>query len=171
MLIGKNVFLRKLEKGDLERTWVWLHMQDVYDKIGVSVPFSHSQQEAWFEKTDKATDKFVFAVCRCNDSLHLGNVSIDSIDSKHRNARLSIFLADSESRGKGYGSEALNLLIEYAFDFLNLHKVWVKMDTDDPRVVRFYEKCGFIQEGVLKQHEFKNGKYIDKILFAKIRES
>lgn len=166
ILSGNLTFLRKLEFDDLDRTWQWLHRPDVYRKIGVHIPFSKSEQHRWFEHLEDSRDKLVFAICLKESGEHIGNVSLDMIDWRHRNARFSIFLGDESTRRKGNGSDAIRTLVRYAFAFLNLHKVWCKTDTDDVQVLRFYEKSGFRQEGVLVQHEYRDGKYIDKTLFS-----
>ncbi|HBO44791.1 MAG TPA: hypothetical protein DD670_12850 [Planctomycetaceae bacterium] len=170
MLRSERVYLRRLERTDLERTWTWMHRPDIYEKIGVQVPFSTSQQSVWFENMERTENKLVFAVCLCENDEHVGNVSLDMIDQRHRNARLSVFIADPAQRGHGIGSEALRLLVKYAFDFLNLHKVWCKANAADQRVLQFYERAGFRKEGTLVEHEFHEGKYIDKCVFGIIRQ-
>lgn len=170
ILTGERVRLRRLEEADLDRTHEWLHRPDVNDKIGVAIPFSKEQQLAWFRTLERAEDKVVFAVCRREDGRHIGNVSLDTIDRRHHNARLSIFLADPGERGRGLGSDALRALSRFAFEGLGLHKVWCKTDAGDARVLRFYERLGFVREGTLREHELKHGKFIDKVIFGLIRE-
>lgn len=166
---GRNLYLRKLASSDLNRAWEWLHRPDIYLKIGVQVPFTKEQQEQWFATLQEDNSKIVFAICRQDDDVHIGNVSLDMIDRRHRNARLSIFIADNSQRSKGFGSETLTLLEQYAFTMLDLHKIWCKTDEDDPKVLNFYKKFGFMQEGLLKEHEIKDGKFVDKVLFAKLK--
>ncbi len=169
ILQGECIYLRRLERDDLARTWEWLHRPDVYERLGVNIPFSHTQQEAWFQGLEQSRDKIVLAVCRTEDDAHIGNVSLDSIDLRHRNARLSIFIALEETRGKGHGSDALRVLLRYAFEFLNLHRLWCKSDADDPGIVRFYERAGFQREGTLREHEFHGGAYVDKAVWGIVR--
>jgi len=165
---GKNLYLRHLQASDLDRTWEWLHRPDIYSRIGVQVPFSKEQQITWFNNLQTEQNKIVFAICRNCDDTHIGNLSIDTIDRRHHNARFSIFIAETNDRGKGYGSEALCLLESFAFQKLGLHKIWCKTDAGNPTVLRFYQHLGFFQEGVLKEHEWKEGKYVDKIILAKL---
>jgi RimJ/RimL family protein N-acetyltransferase len=165
---GNNLFIRKLEYSDLDRTWEWLHRPDIYSKIGVQVPFTKSDQEKWFAKLQNDKAKIVFAVCQNIDNKHIGNMSLDMIDRRHQNARLSIFIADKAARSRGCGSEALGLLEQYAFSIIGLHKIWCKTDAGYPEILAFYKKSGFREEGTLREHEFKDGQFIDKIMLAKI---
>lgn len=166
-----RLYLRRLESGDLNRTWEWLHRPEIHTKIGVQVPFSKEQQIQWFEKLKQDQNKIVFAVCRVCDNCHIGNVSIDTIDHRHHNARFSIFIAEKNNRGKGYGTESIKLLEQFAFKKLDLHKIWCKTDAGYPEVLHFYQRLGFSQEGLLKEHEWKQDKYVDKILLAKINNN
>jgi RimJ/RimL family protein N-acetyltransferase len=169
MIADDLVYLRKLEASDLDRTWAWINNPDVYLAIGVQVPVSKSAQSRWYEKTDQSSDKIVFAICLKDGDLHVGNVSLDSIDPRHRTARLSIFIGDSSQRGKSIGSRAIRLVANYAFDFLNLNRIWCKSTAGDDQVARFYEQLGFKIEGLMRQHEYIDGQYVDKVIFGLLR--
>ena len=81
----------------------------------------------------------------------------------------SIFIADHAEHGKGYGSEATYLALKFGFDRLNLHKIHLKTSDYLSSAIRFYERLGFSREGVLREHEFKKGRFVDKILFSMLR--
>ncbi len=164
---GRVLYLRELCRDDLDRTWEWLHRPDINRRIGVMVPFSKSRQVEWFNGLSGNASKMVFAVCLIQDGSHIGNVSLDMIDERHRNARFSIFIADRSNRGRGYGSEALSLLEEYAFSVLGLHRIWCKTDAEEPELLRFYLDRGYTREGLLREHELKDGVFVDKVLFGK----
>ena len=165
---GENIYLRKLENNDLDQTHEWLHRPGINKKIGVQVPFTKDKQKEWFENLKQDKSKFVFAICLSKCKTHIGNVSIDSIDYRHRNARFSIFIADDANQGKGYGTEALTLLEKYAFNTLGLHKLWCKTDAEGQEILNFYQKAGYRKEGFLVEQELRNGLFIDKVLFAKV---
>lgn len=170
MLSDDLIYLRRLEASDLDRTWIWINDPDVYLKIGSLVPVSRSAQLKWFERTDQSAEKIVFAICLKEDDTHVGNVSLDSIENRHRTARLSVFIGDSAHRGQSTGSRAIRLLVDYAFNFLNLNKVWCKATAGDDRITNFYERLGFTIEGVLRQHEFVDGRYVDKVIFGLLKD-
>jgi RimJ/RimL family protein N-acetyltransferase len=138
--------------------------------IGVDVPISKSGQRRWFNELDQLNSKMVFAICLREGNNHVGNVSLDLIHHRHRSARLSIFVADPAMRGQGIGSRAMRLLIEYAFEFLNLHRLYLRTTAGNPAVLNFYQKLGFKVEGQLRKHEFIRGRYVDKIVMGLIRE-
>jgi RimJ/RimL family protein N-acetyltransferase len=169
MLRDEVVYLRKLEETDLDRTFDWMQRPDIYQAIGVHIPISRRSQQKWFESTDSTRDKVIFAVCRSSDDQHVGNVSLDTIDTRHRNARLSAFIADKGVRGEGLGSHALMLLLRYAFDFLNLHRVYLKMNAGEDRVLEYYQRVGFEVEGELREHEFQNGQYVNKLMLGVLK--
>jgi RimJ/RimL family protein N-acetyltransferase len=170
MLMDDLIYLRKLEVSDLDRSWAWINDPGVYLRIGSHIPVSRSAQLKWFESADSSSDKLILAVCLKEGDTHVGNVSLDSIETRHRTARLSIFIGDAAQRGKSIGSRAIAALAEYAFDFLNLNRVWCKATAGETRIANFYEKLGFKLEGVMRQHEFVSGEYVDKMIFGLLRD-
>jgi RimJ/RimL family protein N-acetyltransferase len=166
MLSDDLIYLRRLEVGDLDRTWIWINDPFVYLKIGSQIPVSQSGQVRWFERADQASDKIILAICLKEGDVHVGNVSLDSIESRHRSARLSVFVGDPVQRGRSIGSRAVRCMADYAFNFLNLNRIWCKVTSGDERIATFYERLGFKMEGVMRQHEFVNGEYVDKTIFG-----
>lgn len=162
--IQNRVYLRKLEKSDLPTTLSWMQRPDIRAAISISRAITEATQAKWFEALQSQRDKVVFAVCLSGSGRHIGNVSLDLIDAINRNARASIFLAEDSDRRVGLGGEALELLLTHAFDELGLHRVYVKMEAENPKLLQFYEKHGFVSEGRLIQHELKDGRFVDKQL-------
>lgn len=163
------VRLRPLEQGDLDRTHEWLHRDDISRAIGVSIPFTKEQQLRWFEDLSAATNKAVFAICEIDSGDHIGNVSLDTIDQRHKTARLSIFLAEPGNRGQGLGARALNLLCHYAFETLGLRRLYCKTNAGESKVLGFYERLGFRAEGTMREHELIDGEYRDKVMLGLLR--
>lgn len=163
------IYLRKLEETDLDQTWKWINDPDIYLTIGIRIPITKTAQKRWFNQLDASSSKIVFAICLKEEDKHVGNASLDLINHRHRNARLSIFIADSKLRGKSIGTRAMKLLIEYAFNFLNLHRLYCKTTAGNEKVINFYKKLGFQDEGKLREHEYIEGQYVDKIILGLLR--
>ena len=166
MLRNATCYLRRLEASDLGRTLAWINQPEISAAIGLQAPITETEQARWFDQTDRASDKIVFAICLCGSDEHVGNASLGLIDHRHRNARLSIFIADRAHRGRGIGSSAIDLLLGYAFNVLKLHRVYLKTDAEAEALSRFYRKLGFVPEGRLREQEFLDGRFVDKALFG-----
>jgi len=82
---------------------------------------------------------------------------------------LGIAIGDLEYWGRGYGRSAIGLLLDYAFRYWNLQRVWLKTNSANERAIRSYKACGFIEEGRLRRHEWNNGKYVDTVCLGILR--
>lgn len=93
----------------------------------------------------------------------IGSISIHNIDHLNRNAFIGIFIGEAEHRGKGYGAEAIRLLLAYGFKTLNLHNIMLTVHADNCAGIACYKKVGFREVGRLPEWTFKDGRYTDKI--------
>ena len=170
MLVGDKILLRALERADLKRTLQWVNTPEIADALSLSAPISKEQQERWFEALSNDDAKVVFAICDKESGEHIGNVSFRDIDPVDGNARFSIFIAGPEYRGRGVGSEATRLALEYAFGPLDLHKVYLKTTSTNGPAIAMYERLGFVREGCLRQQERRGKTFVDKVLFGILAE-
>ncbi|WP_092506285.1 GNAT family N-acetyltransferase [Virgibacillus salinus] len=77
-----------------------------------------------------------------------------------------MWIGEKSEWGKGYGTEVVEILVNFAFSRLNLHKVYLTVDSDNIGAIRCYEKVGFYKDGVLRDEVFKNGKYVNRIYMS-----
>ena len=157
------VYLRALEVEDLERTHKWHTDPSLYKTLGSNFRFvSRSTEETWIKRKCSVSENEInLAICLNNTNNHVGNIYLRDIDWISRRGTLHIFIGDVEDQGKGYGQSAIRQLISYAFDELNLQKIWLTILTENTVARYMYEKCGFIVEGTLKRHVYKNGQFKD----------
>ena len=101
----------------------------------------------------------------------VGSVYIQSVDYVHKNAEYGIFIGDIDARGKGCGTDAAKLMICYSFEYLGLHKLYLRVLADNRAAIRSYEKAGFITEGILRDEIFADGKFHDVIRMSIIKEA
>jgi len=165
-LIGDKVYLRPLAETDLERTHKWVNSPEIVDAMSLRGPISREQQQKWFEALARDQSKVVFAICWKASDEHIGNVSLRDIDKVNRNAMFSIFIAHENYRGRGAGSEATRLILDYAFHSLKLHKVYLRAISTNQAAIGMYRKLGFVEEGCLREHEYHRRKYVDNILLG-----
>jgi RimJ/RimL family protein N-acetyltransferase len=100
----------------------------------------------------------------------IGFVALHCIEWNNQAAMLAIGIGEASYRGKGYGSDALQLILRYAFRELNLYRVGLDVTANNRAAIRAYEKAGFQQEGVMRRAVSRDGQRIDRILMGILRD-
>lgn len=95
----------------------------------------------------------------------VGFVALYKIDHQHRHAEFAIIISP-DYQGKGYASIATDLAISYSFSILNLHKLYLLVAKKNEKAIHIYEKAGFKEEGLLKEHFFVDGQYEDCLIMS-----
>jgi len=162
------VYLRSLELDDLERTLKWHNDAALYETLtGTFRYVSRAAEEAWLrQKIAYAPDQVNLAVCLTSDAQHIGNIYLSNVDFLARHAELALFIGESQHRSKGYGRAAVRLLMKHAYQDLGLRRLYLFVLADNLPAIRVYEKCGFVVEGQLRQHVFKNGQLKDLLIMG-----
>lgn len=154
--------LTPLEAGDVEILNLWQNDQGIRDIImGFRGPVQLETTAQWIE-TVRATnlkDRVVFAVRR--DGALKGVVQLHTIDWIHRKAILGVYIGDPAERGSGLGRAASGLILDYAYNGLDLERVWLEVLAPNTGAKRLYEQLGFIREGVLRSAYVLNGERVD----------
>jgi RimJ/RimL family protein N-acetyltransferase len=128
---------------------------------------SHAAEEEWIRrKVAYSQTEIQLAICLKEGDRHIGNVQLTDIDWVSRHACAGIFIGEARYWSKGYGQQAMRLLVRHAFNDLGLHRVYLVVLEDNPRAIRAYEKCGFVVEGRLRQHAYKRGQFRDLIFMG-----
>ncbi len=162
------VYLRALELSDLERTYKWHNDPELYKSlVGPFHYVSQTTEEEWLRQKMAYSPREVnLAVCITSTKQHIGNFYIREIDWIARNAALHLLIGEPDQRGKGYGTAANRLVVKYAFQDLGLVRLWLPVLEENKPSLSHLEKCGFIVEGRLRQHAFKDGKFKDVLILG-----
>lgn len=104
-----------------------------------------------------------FAIVLLENDKLIGNCGLMNIDQTNRKATIGIFIGDKEEQNKGYGTEVIKLLLDYGFNYLNLHNINLGLMEFNKRALACYKKCGFKEYGRRRKCNFVNGKYYDTI--------
>ncbi len=115
------------------------------------------------------SSKIVLAVYLKRKNIHIGNISLQKIDKKNKSAEIAYIFGEKEYWGKGLATEASQPLIDYAFKVLDLHRLYFGTHVDNIGMQKVGEKLGFKKEGVLKDAQYKNGKYNDVVIYGVIK--
>ena len=133
-------------------------------------PLTLKEEEEWLDRV--ARDEGVVTlgiVVRETDRL-IGATGLHQADLRNRHSCFGILIGEKTEWGKGYGTEATGLVVRYAFETLNLNRVWLHAFEYNQGGLRAYEKVGFRREGVLRQDCFRDGRYWDTIVMGVLRE-
>ena len=161
-LEGDNIYLAARNPEAAEQFAEWLNDFNVSDYTGRSAYVFTLQNEIDYFANPK-DDERVFFIVRKEDDKLIGNVGLHKIDGINRRATLGIFIGKKDSRNKGYGTEAIKLILEYGFKYLNLNNIDLDVMEFNPRAIACYKKCGFKEYGRRRKSEFLYGKYYDRV--------
>ncbi|CAN0505322.1 unnamed protein product, partial [Phaeothamnion confervicola] len=157
MYAGEKVTLRPFTEEQSLQYLAWVNDSEMARFVTRSLPVTLSEHRRWYESAVTRSDAVFFSVT-CNETQrYLGNVWLWGVHPQHRSAELRILLGDDSCRGKGYGTEACRLLLKFAFESLNLNKVFLYVLAGNPAARRTFEKAGFVAEGVMPQEYFLEG--------------
>ncbi|GHO91657.1 N-acetyltransferase [Reticulibacter mediterranei] len=170
-LDSDNIYLRTLERDDLDLFWQWFADREItrYSMGMLIFPFSKAETQEWLERT--LHDKQVLSlgiVEKTSDQL-LGYAGVTSISNINRSGEYYIFIGNKGSWGKGYGTEVTRLIVNYGFRSLNLHRIMLTVFAGNSAAIRVYTKAGFTEEGVMRQANYREGRYHDVIVMSILR--
>ena len=171
-MYGKAIVLRELRGEDLPDVRAWMTDGPTTSLLGdrFTRPQTWEMTEEYLrERLDGAVGGVHFAIAEPEKLRYLGEISLTGIDAVARKARLTVVLKP-ECQGQGYGTEAVRLMVRYAFDYLNLERVSLSVQANNPRAVRAYEKAGFRREGRLRREFYRAGEYVDVLVMGILRE-
>ena len=162
-LEGKNIFLGPLSKEDnLDDYANWLNDQETTLFMGSGrFPISIDDLKNYIDRYSNSNDGMLLGIFLKKPLKHIGNITLHQIDWRNRHAEIGIFIGDKKARGKGYAAEAINLIANHAFSKLNLRKLCTGLINGNDASNKVFEKVGFKVEGVLKEHFYLNGEYLD----------
>lgn len=175
MLKGEKVILRALERDELARVWAFNNDVEVELSGGGDPPMPQSlaRLEYQFEEMARSghRDGANFAIEA--DGKLIGQCGLRQpdgiVDTTAQTYELGIAIGDKTYWGRGYGRDAVRVLLDYAFRLRNAHRVWLKVNATNERGIRAYRACGFIEEGRLREHVWGDGRHIDLVLMGILR--
>ncbi len=171
LLRGSRVRLTALTQDDLPTVAEWhqnAEFLQLFDALP-AYPKTETSLAQRFDDTDKATDAFLFAIHPLDSDTPIGYVELDGILWTHRVSGVSIAIGEAKHWGKGYGYEAMQLMLQFAFEELNLHRVQLTVFSYNQRAIALYEKLGFQREGVYREHLQRDRKRYDMYLYGLLR--
>lgn len=163
-----KIYLRAIEPDDAKITYKWRNDRAVTDPLGGNSYFvSEAKEMAWIQKVIQNDSSSVrLGICSIDNNTLIGFVNLIRINYQNQNAEFSIMIGDGDYRGKGFGFEATIMCLMYAFDELNMNRIYLYVRQDNPIAIALYTKIGFVEEGVLRQAIYKNGEWVNMAVMS-----
>ncbi len=170
---GERVMLRNYRQEDFPHIRKWTNDWET---------IKYLSSIFWFPQSETDTSEFLtramraapnaayFVIADIQDESYIGQMDMFEINWRTRVGKIGMVIGSGDKRGKGYGSEAMKLMLDYAFGVLGLERVELDVYTENVRAIRCYEKAGFIKEGTRRHATIVNGKYTDVLMMAVIQE-
>ncbi|MGD8794936.1 MAG: GNAT family protein [Anaerolineae bacterium] len=171
LLRGTKVRLTAISKDDAAAIAGWsgdvgfLRLQD----SNMALPQNQAQMVANLEEMEKSSTDVGFAIRTVADGALIGTIGFYEIEWANQAAWLGMGIGPREAWGQGYGTEALRLALQYAFDELNLHRITLTVLAYNERAIALYERAGFQREGVFREFGRRDGKRYDMYLYGLLR--
>ena len=137
---------------------------------GVHHQYTAGDIKKWIDFHNAQEDEAVFVIIDSDTNHIIGHVGIYKIDKRSRKAEYGILIGSKNARGRGYGTMITNAMVKYAFSVLGLHKIKALVLKENLTSYHMFKKCGFVDEGVLRDENFKNGRYYDVIVMSKFED-
>ena len=166
---GKLVRLASSRPDDGENSAKWAEDAQFWRNMDTDFALPKTLEDMG-RAIDRENHAVTFRLRTIAEDKLIGFVAIHGIEWNNQTGLLAIGIGDPFFRGKGYGQDALQLILRYAFFELNLHRVGLDVNSNNPRAIRAYEKAGFKHEGEMREAGYRDGKRYNRVIMGILRD-
>ena len=168
-LSGDKVYLRAFKSIDLEMVTRIENHPDPRETLFYALPTNTETQHEKITALVNNPNAILFTICNKDDSQPIGQTYLIRIDWVGRMATFYLGIADKENWSKGFGSDTVKLILDYAFNELNFNRIQLHVAEKNSAAVKIYKKHGFIIEGKLREAMYQHGRYWDFYLMGVLK--
>ena len=165
-LIGERIYLRPLQRDDLNHIMRWSEDEEIRKMTGEVNPMTRPEAEDFYKKVEADKNRVWFAIVRRNGARVIGEAGLLRMFEPWRCTDMTVILGEKDAWGQGYGAEAGRLILDYAFGELGFHRVSVGVVGFNERAIRFWKRLGFREEGVQREGYYCDGRYSDFVMMS-----
>jgi RimJ/RimL family protein N-acetyltransferase len=172
-IVGDKVILRDYRKEDLPYMRKWVNDNEITRYLSNIFLYPHTlnQTEDFLNSIlEGKSDYKAFVIAHKETEDYIGQIDLIKIDWINRVATLGIVIGNSDNLSRGYGTEAIKLMEDFVFNTLNLHKLDLEVAAFNERAIACYKKCGFKEEGRIRENRFIDGKYTDTLFMGILKK-
>jgi RimJ/RimL family protein N-acetyltransferase len=167
---GEKVYLRTIYQEDIAKYFEMLFQPETRRLTGSQKSFTLRQVEQYIEEKNTDSSSILLLIALNENDVVIGDIQLLEIDNINRNCYIRIAIDNQSYQGKGYGSEAMKLMLEYAFGILNLHRIELNVFAYNKRAIHVYERLGFQKEGIQRDALYYDHAYHDSIIMSILEE-
>jgi RimJ/RimL family protein N-acetyltransferase len=168
---GERIFLSQVRREDLPLFARWFSDLELTTYLGLpGMSFMPEHEQEWYDSVVKDRANKIFAIVVREGQRVIGSIGLQPVDTRRGVTELGIAIGDKTAWGQGYGSEAVRLICDYGFTFLELHTIYLWHVAFNERGHHAYLKAGFKQAGRIRSADLFNGQRYDRILMDITRE-
>ena len=164
----KRVVLREFAEKDIYNKIKWINNSENNEFLHYHIPLEYDKTLNWFKSKNNSVRKDLVILY---DDIPVGLIGLLNINVNDKKAEFYISMGETQYKNKGIATEACKQLISYAFDDLNLHKLYLNTDAKNKIAHKLFEKVGFQREGYFIDDMIHRGKFIDRIRYGIINKS
>lgn len=168
IITGTKVRLRPITVADTELIVNWRNMPEVRANFIFRQEFTVQMHLNWMKTKVETGEVIQYIIEDMEDNVPVGSVYLRDLDYIHESAEYGIFIGQSSARGKGLGSEATKLYVDFALNTIGLHRVFLRVLAGNDAAYRSYLNAGFVEEGVFRDMVKLDGQFHDVVFMAKI---
>lgn len=172
-LTGNIIYLRALEPEDLEFVYALENDENIWEMSNTQTPYSKFLIKQYLQNSHQdiyEAKQLRLAICTNDDRKTVGLIDLFEYDARNNRAGIGIVIKNEIDKSKGYGSQALELLINYSFVKLNLNQLFANIGTENLNSLKLFTKFGFEKVGIKKQWNLVNGIYKDEAIFQLLKK-
>ena len=177
LLRGRLITLRPIRRDDLERIHRWLNDPSIMQYWdGRDHPATFDRVETRFRKSVEGLDRdavrFMIDIAKpekgeaSDEPRTIGMVQHGRIVPRAKNTQVDMLIGEPDCRDAGYGTDAMRVFLGYLFESMKVHRAWLTLRASNVGATRGAEKCGFVREGVLREHDYLEGKHVDVVVYG-----
>lgn len=169
MIEGEKVILRPISAEDTESILRWRNKEAVRSNFIYRETLTREEHEKWLEEKVRKGTVCQFIIEAKETGAGVGSVYLRDLDYGNRKCEFGIFIGEDSFRGKGLGTESARLATGFAFEQLNMNKVYLRVLAENERAYRSYLRAGFRKDGTAREDVLIDGRFHDVIFMSIIR--
>jgi diamine N-acetyltransferase len=167
---GEKIYLRPFQSEDSALVYFGKNDEQIRETLFLFAPQTLEQVQDEMKQWSTNSSFALFTICRKEDDVAVGQTALVRIDFVSRAATFYLAIYSPEFWSKGYGGEAAKMMLDYAFDILNLNRVLLHVCAENKNAVAAYKKAGYVMEGTLREAMYHHNRYVDFYVMSVLRE-